>query len=337
MYLLCRPLGGLNDCLCQVEYCRKLAVKSKRTLVVQTMSGNPELTHRFDNDFYNLFEFDKSVNQIPFDKFRNDILPTDTTYPHFYNPMQKNIDYPLQMFHEFDSFKLASKNLKSKKENHVVHECDGGGLTSANLLTLLKLKKHLFDPLTSLNLSDLNVGLHFRSSDYVTSFSNLEKAVLSIDPNFKVYICSDNKQVFNYLQERFPNRKFIRLSNCVQDSILRNMSNVEQALLDLLIVSMCKELLVLPLQQTNNQTPKFSGFTRLAKHIWAVNTVNQNGVTFWIRRTAPFRGLSGSRNIFFSAFYTVFYEIPRVINQGKKSRGVYKQLSELMTQKKRTF
>lgn len=333
MYLLCRPLGGLNDCLCQVEYCRKLASKSKRTLVVQTMSGNPELPHRFDEDFNHLFEFDKRVNQIPLETFKKKISSSDSTYPRFYYPLRKHIDHPLKMIDKFGTFKLRWKKLKLRTEDCAVHESDGGGLASANLLTFLLLKKHLYETLSNLDFQESNVGLHFRSSDYKSSINDLEKDVDSVSKELKFYVCSDNKEVFSFLLERFPDRKFIKLSDCVPNHYLDKMSNVEQALLDLLIASMCKNLLVFPLNKTSEQTPKFSGFTRLAKHVWAVNTVNTRGLLFLISAISPLRGLSGSRNIFLSFFYIYFYEIPRIIIQGKNPRGIYKQLGDLMRKK----
>lgn len=50
--LLCRPLGGLNDILCQIESCCRYAERFGRTVVVET---DFHCTKSFRDDFSRYF------------------------------------------------------------------------------------------------------------------------------------------------------------------------------------------------------------------------------------------------------------------------------------------
>ena len=51
-YLLCRPLGGMNDMMSQIEKCCQYAEQSNRILIIDT---NPKNTKFFRDDFSNYF------------------------------------------------------------------------------------------------------------------------------------------------------------------------------------------------------------------------------------------------------------------------------------------
>ncbi|MCP5000226.1 MAG: hypothetical protein GY933_16185 [Hyphomicrobiales bacterium] len=59
-YLLCRPKGGLNDTLCQIERCWQYAEQHHRTLIVDTTRSC------FAGEFSNFFEPTEASDKIVF-------------------------------------------------------------------------------------------------------------------------------------------------------------------------------------------------------------------------------------------------------------------------------
>lgn len=59
-YLLCRPLGGLNDSLCQIQRSKAMANVSGRELIVQTETGSPGLPHRYGEEIGSVFTISNS-------------------------------------------------------------------------------------------------------------------------------------------------------------------------------------------------------------------------------------------------------------------------------------
>lgn len=58
-YLLCRPLGGLNDILCQINYCYNYCIKFNRILLIDTSFLYEH--NSFSCSFDKYFDFIKKV------------------------------------------------------------------------------------------------------------------------------------------------------------------------------------------------------------------------------------------------------------------------------------
>jgi hypothetical protein len=72
-YLLVRPLGGLNDCLCQINYAKRIAFFHRRKLVIQTETGDANLFHRFGQSFESIFKVEANLNYLDVDNFINQV------------------------------------------------------------------------------------------------------------------------------------------------------------------------------------------------------------------------------------------------------------------------
>lgn len=76
-YLLCIPHGGMNDTLCQIEFCWQYALKYSRRLIINTQKSG------LMGDFSDFFEtIEKNLDIIP--AIRQELydeLNTLTCYP----------------------------------------------------------------------------------------------------------------------------------------------------------------------------------------------------------------------------------------------------------------
>ena len=60
-FLLCRPQGGLNDTLCQIELCWRYAARFNRTLIIDARKSG------LHADFSEFFQQKKASNKILLD------------------------------------------------------------------------------------------------------------------------------------------------------------------------------------------------------------------------------------------------------------------------------
>lgn len=176
-YILCRPLGGLNDCLCQIDYCRRLSKVQNRTLIVQTETGNPSLPHRFSRPFEDVFYFNTRINYLSISKLRDVVQLHQDVFPSIYNHSSNNFSESLELMTNNVTRNHKLKLFKKYDESLIVHESDGGGLGSASILSNINLQKKYQEALAKVLklIPKTTVGIHFRSSDYTSSLATLEK------------------------------------------------------------------------------------------------------------------------------------------------------------------
>lgn len=143
-YLLCRPHGGLNDTLCQIEKCWKYASKSNRILIIDTRNSG---LHAHFSEF---FELRKKSSKFIFD--------TDQETFEFLNGLTC---HPIELRGKLHIMGLALFTpanfvLKSNPSIHLsfdfskeyehavlVHEQCGGGRLSMDLLEKIHISPGL--------------------------------------------------------------------------------------------------------------------------------------------------------------------------------------------------
>ena len=169
-YLLCRPRGGLNDTLNQIEKCWQYCFKFNRTLIIDsTFSAlNPNFLIFFNFIDYSVKVIFELVN------FK-DNLNNLTCYPKFLN---KNIneytaEYCIEKFNfvESTSKKVLSFDFNSiYTEDLLIHEQCGGGNLSFSFLERITLSKQLKSILIY-QIHKLPIeyhAVHIRNTDYKT-------------------------------------------------------------------------------------------------------------------------------------------------------------------------
>lgn len=326
-FLLCRPLGGLNDCLCQIAYAKKVAKIHRRKLLIQTETGSPNLHHRFGQKFEEIFRFDQTAVNYDLESALIELKSNPTVYPKMLFENVGCLDRSLEQISMGKTLNFKLSIFRFLKEDIVIHENWGGGLSSAGILGEIELVPEVYAKFKKIlaNIPKDGVAVHFRHTDQGSTYTALEKVIENCNIDTSILLATDDPSVAQRLQNRFPKSKI----NLAAEYFPENMaftSPAERAILELLLISHCKDLVVLPLEIKSRDTPSFSGFARLAKHIWAVRKISQDGIYKFCLSRSPILGLAGSKNSFFNFFYLLIFEIPRILIQAKISKGIYSQI-----------
>jgi len=134
-FLLCRPHGGLNDTLCQIEQCWRYAEKFGRTLIIDTLNSGLFAA------FSKFFSPRKSLTKVHFNLSEKQLyfLNSLTCFPHFAQGKLQtyfavySIDF--QNFVDRETSEMLTFNFdKNYDELVLIHEQSGGGTLSFDLL-----------------------------------------------------------------------------------------------------------------------------------------------------------------------------------------------------------
>lgn len=193
-YLLCRPKGGLNDTLCQIETCWSYCQKDSRTLIVDTTRSGLRInfSELFENNTNINYEFSLS-NEI-FQKIKNlkcQIKEIDNKLMDYEVEYTKENNYVTKDSRIRVSFDFE----KNYDEDLLVFEQCGGGTKSVNLLSKLKLSSELRRKFTECKISENYESIHVRNTDYQTDYKKLFESLREQLKNKLVLICSDDLEV----------------------------------------------------------------------------------------------------------------------------------------------
>lgn len=342
-FILCRPLGGLNDVLCQVAFSRALGVALGRKVVIQSETASVAPSHRFGHKFEDIF------------LSTDDTLDCDprALWEHDYKDFDKRIQdlaprIGVDKFAESSVSKLTSgkahesrlsllESLKQTRTPILVHESWGGGLRSATALKYLTLVPRLTSLIPSLRaaVSGHSVGFHFRNSDLRSDFSFLEKELLSVPVDCSVLVATDDSDLLERIRSTLPGRKIVSASE-ILESLSRSLTDTERAVLEMVMLSFCENLVLIPIERPKDNyhakvvsQPRYSGFGRLSKHVWAVSRAKSNGVFSLIRNPKTLTGLAAFGNPVPNLMFLLLFEIPRILWHAKMANGFYAQIDTL--------
>ena len=323
-FLLCRPLGGLNDVLCQIQRSRRMARTSGRQLIVQTETGSPGLNHRFGEEFESVFTISHGLS------FQNAIfqrcLKSTQIFPEEFAFLATAPRSSLQERTEGNQIIRRLKYLELRKGAPIlVHEGYGGGLSSASLLPQLKFSRRIEDALQMAyaQIPLDSVAIHFRSSDYQTDELLLFEAIRRAGHR-PVLLASDSDLIQKKIRSYFHESTMISVPE-ILSTIWHTLKPVERAVIELFAIAGCKEFIALRLGFGKSDLPAFSGFTRLAKHVWAVNHISNYGLLSWVNSISPLAGIGGYKSKAANMFYLGVIGIPRILSQSTSLRGVLSQ------------
>lgn len=220
-YLLCRPRGGLNDALNQIEKCWRYAENYHRELIIDTrLSG---LLGNFF-DYFAVKESNISVREILnpreiMELNQSTTLPTcckgrlEGINSFFLNANKNFVDSDTQESITFD-FSV------DHSESILIHEQSGGGTLSFDCLNRL----HLSDGILPIVLSRLELlprsydGVHIRNTDYQSDYEYYFPKLIKKFRGKSVLVCSDDAAVIQYAKLSFPSSNIIQSSlSAIQD------------------------------------------------------------------------------------------------------------------------
>jgi hypothetical protein len=282
-YLLCRPQGGLNDMLCQIEKCCRYAEKTGRLVIVDT---NYKHSENFNAEFGLFFKSRQSKLLISSSDLSIDLEQIDV-YPESLkgkiNSYQTAVKVPFEPFKELSSNEPITFDFtKNYKQSLVVHHQGGGGNVSIYALLRLKvteaIKEALIKRLTHINGSF--TAIHVRHTDYLSDYESTLKLLIS-NPPARLFVATDNQNVLNEIVDKLPNTKVFSFStnlskdgkpihNQKTSNEKLNYSRNMDAILDLLTLGLASNLIICKISTgiDVNRKPTYSGFSLLAKQLW---------------------------------------------------------------------
>ena len=172
-----------------------------------------------------------------------------------------------------------------------------------------------------------SVAIHFRSSDYQTDERLLFDAVTRVG-NRPVLLASDSDQILRKVRVHFPELSIISVPE-ILSLMWPTLKTIERALIELFAISGCKDFIPLRLGLGKSDLPAFSGFTRLAKLIWAVTHISNYGLSSWISSISPLAGIGGHKSNAANSLYLAVIGIPRILWQSTFLRGVLRQVQRI--------
>jgi hypothetical protein len=277
--VLCRPQGGLNDVLCQIERVCRYAEKFDRSVIIDT---NHHSTASIKDHFSRYFvsrqkrlfldltevEFElKNVGVVPH-FLANDLVRYDANFDHHLGYfVEKNTRQPIT----FDFNKDYTEPL-------LVHHASGR-LHGASVAALSRLRLHenLRDELTK-RLSSIGsnyVSVHIRNTDYKTNYQpllNKLKSHNALKNCENLFVATDDIACLEFCRDLFTGINVVSFSKLPQESGRRMHRLSERddiyernkdAILDLLMLALSRKFIFFEINQ-NRWDAKYSGFSLLA-------------------------------------------------------------------------
>lgn len=279
-FVLCRPIGGLNDNLCQIEACWRYCERTGRTLVVDTMnSGGFGLPFGL---FFKHVQGGKTVVFTPSNVFLGRLnllaaLPHCVSgrldsYKADYGGQRNFIDSETKTQLTFD-MEL------DHQEPVLVHHQIGGGKISANCVARLRLtddfKRDVVDRLSTLGTDPYSAVVIRNSSDYQTDYQPVFAKIHRELMGKRLLVCSDDYQVLAHAKATLKGVEVLELPNFVQTNgipiahyALRVGANERyqltlKAISDLIALAQADKLFLTKIKK-NLYGVEYSGFTMLS-------------------------------------------------------------------------
>ncbi len=273
--LLCRPLGGLNDMLCQIESACGYAERFDRTVIVDTAYSKTYFRDRFSGYFASrqerlLLDADAVIERLDqLEVFPNFLAGRVSRYA-------TRFDRELSRFVEDESGLIPSFDFdRDYAEPLIVHHASGGGMIGIGALARLRLRA----PLVAILLQRLAevgpryLGVHVRNTDYKARYRD-DTVVAKIAPNEPIFLATDNRDTVDKFRSLFgarihafaslPAAAGVRIHN-IDDPARANERN-RDAILDLAMLALASRLYLFELEP-NAYGARYSGFSVLAAHL----------------------------------------------------------------------
>jgi hypothetical protein len=286
-FILCRPLAGLNDVLCQVAKCHEYAMRFGRCVVVDTTyphpSGSGALADRISNYFSSRrpdlrFDLD-SVPELP---ILGPCIPECLTgringYRLRYDSDQRrHLDVEMRQPVTFDFDKDYDAPL-------LVHSSNGGGDKSIDVLAHMcvtpQITAILSDRLS--RLTERYCALHIRATDLRADFEPALPRILDLLPD-EVFVATDNIDVLDYVKKLLGSQRVISFSTLPTKGGRpihkpgkggsRFLINAD-AIVDLLMLALADNVFAFEINK--RISPGYSGFSRLAANLHRSGNVLQ--------------------------------------------------------------
>ena len=281
--VLCRPQGGLNDVLCQIERVCSYAERFDRTAVIDT---NHHSTHSIKDQFSRYFVSRQkrvildAATEIEFHLRNASVVPNFLAGDCL--RYDAHFDHELGRFVERTTRKLITFDFdKDYAEPLLVHH-DSGRVAGASVAALSRLRLHddLSDELIKRlkSIGTNYVSIHIRNTDYTTNYQpllNQIKTLPALHNCENLFVATDDAACLQFCRNMFPDIRIISFSKLPEQSgrPIHRLSDGDDiyernkdAILDLLMLALSDKFLFFGLNE-NRWGFKFSGFSLLANDL----------------------------------------------------------------------
>lgn len=216
-YLLCRPLGGFNDALNQIQICLEYAREFERTLLLD-LSVNPFVAEVLS---FVKFSFDPGHFPVVIIEEPPDLLNGLSVFPselegrvtEYEAVLKTGFTKSLRFDKKTGAF--LSFDFDSNYDHELlVHHCGGGGGLGHSFLANLEFtdaaRREIRDRLS--NLPAVFDFIHVRATDYSTDLTVLTRRLKRFRDIRNLYVATDNYDAFVYLKDHLPGVNLFSLS-----------------------------------------------------------------------------------------------------------------------------
>ncbi|MEO8304708.1 MAG: hypothetical protein ABI724_11360 [Betaproteobacteria bacterium] len=275
--LLCRPQGGFNDLLCQIELCCRYAERFGRTVIVDTDSHH---SRYFKDAFSRYFVSEQKLLILDLKGIPHRIGSL-TAFPDFVSGRldiyRMRYDQDLRKFVEETTGRPISFDFnKDYSEPLLVHDAAGGGTVSLAALYRVRVQEAVSEAFWArqrLMGSDYT-ALHIRNTDYKTAYEGwIEQNKGRIHGS--VFVATDNRDTLAHCRSAFGAERVFSFAELPPeaghpahhlggtiDAYRRNCD----AIVDLFLLAYSKQLYVFKVMP-NEFGVNYSGFSMLAVNL----------------------------------------------------------------------
>jgi hypothetical protein len=268
-YILCRPVGGLNDSLNQIEMCWQYAEATGRTLLIDGMySGMLDRLDRY-------FEIQKKQRLQPVFYYPSmaELLNRLTCLPkcvagkiNSYTAIGSANNCIDAITGDPLNFDLAHHH----QEELLVHHQYGGGTLSYSAIARIQLVTAIAQRIIELKKSHTSyIAVHIRNTDYQTDYEPVFQALRAHAHHRQILVCTDDLRCKRRALEVFGEDLFSATTtpDTAGHSIHANpnLNRWEEncnSLVDLAMLASADQLFI-----TKTTSGLYSGFSMLANHL----------------------------------------------------------------------
>ncbi len=296
--LLCRPEGGLNDMLSQIELACRYAEVTRRKVIVDAAYPGAQSFHDDFSEYFVARRASLQLNAIGLNAHGE--LTDKDIYPAFAGalPHTYAAEWSTEKGQYVDAENGRELNLDFKRDyphKLVLHHACGAVNFSHMIFLRLHLREFLVDQIRS-RLEQLEkpyVAMHIRNTDYKTDY---RRQIQEIKHKItgRVFIATDNLDTLNDCREILGENNVVSFSKIPQKHgqpihlHLSSSDNIRQlnsdAILDLFTLALAKHLVIFKVE--NNRFSPYSGYSMLAKQL------NQNKCLLFMALGEPDTGFS---------------------------------------------
>jgi len=278
-FVLCRPFGGLNDMLCQIEKCCSYAAKYGRRVIVQT-----------DGGFHPYFQLSLGHYLISMQDqlvFTEDLAePLGEVFFEGLSVQPRSLQGRIFETDFFDVCGVGRRDRvsgdlitfdfgKDHAEDVLVHNQWGGGDAAMSALARVRLHDAVVDEIFA-RIGEMGPeypAVHVRHTDWRSDYESVLRELQQCRFD-RLFLATDNADVVKDFRSRLNGTVIYSFSDLPEQSgqpvhTLRGLNRADrhrlnrQAFVDLMLLALSNKLFLC--QREDGQRP--AGFSRLAMHL----------------------------------------------------------------------